>query len=369
MAATNSFFEEAREQSQVKSAIVSKYFGAWAKVITGAGKAPKIAYLDLFAGPGRYQDGTRSTPVLVVERAVADPVLRDRLVCVFNDKDTANTGSLQSAILEVAGVDQLKHQPIVMAHEVGTEMVREFETMKLVPTLFFVDPWGYKGLSLGLVNSVVKDWACECIFFFNYNRIRMGLSNPLVQEHMDALFGEARAADLRRSLPQLGSAADGDLAVLQALCEALNPSGKRYILPFTFRNDAGKRTSHHLVFVSKHARGYEIMKDIMARESSSSEQGVASFCYSPADRRFPVLFEYGRPLDDLQGLLLVRYRGCSMSVEDLFHAHNVGTPYVMKNYQDAVKAMDMARLVETDRTDRHRRQNQCPPSTLVTFPR
>src|SRR5207248_10024637 len=41
-------------------------------------------------------------------------------------------------------------------------------------TFLFVDPFGYKGLSLQLVNSVIKDWGCDCVFFFNYNRISMG---------------------------------------------------------------------------------------------------------------------------------------------------------------------------------------------------
>lgn len=84
----------------------------------------------------------------------------------------------------------MKHKPIVWNNEVGSEMVKLFSSIKLVPTLFFVDPWGYKGLSLQLVNAVLKDWGCDCIFFFNYNRINMGLTNPMVQEHMAALFGE-----------------------------------------------------------------------------------------------------------------------------------------------------------------------------------
>ena len=62
--------------------------------------------------------------------------------------------------------------------------------MKLVPTLLFVDPWGYKGLSLALINSVVQNWGCDCIFFFNYNRINPGVSNDTVREHMNALFGD-----------------------------------------------------------------------------------------------------------------------------------------------------------------------------------
>ena len=66
--------------------------------------------------------------------------------------------------------------------------------------------------------------------------------------------------------------------------------GGKFVLPFRFRNDRGNRTSHHLIFVSKHVKGYTIMKDIMAKESSKREQGVPSFEYSPADEKYPLLF-------------------------------------------------------------------------------
>ena len=53
---SDEFFKEAKEQSLVKTAIVSKYFWVWAKVIISTTKRynGKIAYIDLFAGPGRY---------------------------------------------------------------------------------------------------------------------------------------------------------------------------------------------------------------------------------------------------------------------------------------------------------------------------
>ncbi len=55
----NLFFEESREQSQIKFRIVAKYFWAWAKVIIPSAKnrGGRIAYIDLFAGPGWYRDG------------------------------------------------------------------------------------------------------------------------------------------------------------------------------------------------------------------------------------------------------------------------------------------------------------------------
>ena len=41
------------------------------------------------------------------------------------------------------------------------------------------------------------------------------------------------------------------------------------------------------------------MKKIMAKESSKTEQGVASFEYNPADEQYPTLFELNRPLEEL----------------------------------------------------------------------
>lgn len=63
---------------------------------------------------------------------------------------------------------------------------------RLFPPSFFVDPWGYKGLSLKLVSAIIKDWGCDCVFFFNYNRVNMGVNNDSIKKHMISLFGEER---------------------------------------------------------------------------------------------------------------------------------------------------------------------------------
>jgi three-Cys-motif partner protein len=99
-----SFFDESLEQSRVKTAIVSKYFWTWAKVIMSQvkkGRDRRIAYIDLFAGPGRYKDGTTSTPLLVLEKAIQDDDMRDMLVTIFNDGNRDNSQSLQMAIERV----------------------------------------------------------------------------------------------------------------------------------------------------------------------------------------------------------------------------------------------------------------------------
>lgn len=367
---TDRFFEESKEQSAVKTAIVSKYFWSWAKVIipqAERGREKKIAYLDLFAGPGRYKDGTKSTPLLILEKAIEDEKMSQMLVTMFNDKDDNNAQGLQSAIEQLPGIKKLKHQPMVLNNEVGSEMVKLFSSIHLVPTLFFVDPWGYKGLSLQLVNAVLKDWGCDCIFFFNYNRINMGLSNPVVQEHMVALFGERRAEVLREKLEGL-SPDDRETCIVEELCEALGATRGRFVLPFSFKNDAGTRTSHHLIFVSKHVLGYSIMKDIMWKESSSHNQGVATFQYSPADKRFPLLFELQRPLDELEGMLLEAFAGRTHTMREVFEQHHVGRPFVSANYKETLKQMENKGMIQCVPDAATRRKNTFGDDVRITFP-
>src|SRR5208282_1273236 len=126
------FFEESTEQSRIKAEIVRDYFWAWAKIILKKQRG-RIAYIDLFAGPGKYKDGTKSTPLLVLETAVADPDMRERLVTTFNDADRENVRSLRTEIAGLPGIETLKYQPDVDIGEVGDETVQAFRKIDLVP--------------------------------------------------------------------------------------------------------------------------------------------------------------------------------------------------------------------------------------------
>lgn len=238
------FFDETKEQSQVKAEIVEKYFDAWAGIITATQDqhpqhAKRIAYVDLFAGPGRYKDGASSTPLRVLQKAISNPTYRERLVTIFNDKDDEFVRSLEQEIKELPGIDQLKHRPVVWNAEVGSEIAQQFASRKKIPTLAFIDPWGYKGLSLELVNAFLKDWGCDCIFFFNYSRINAGLSNPLVQEHMAALFGDERADRLSQVLDPMDPG-QREATIVNDLAAALKQYGHRFVLPFTFNKRLGQ---------------------------------------------------------------------------------------------------------------------------------
>jgi three-Cys-motif partner protein len=367
------FFEEPTELSQVKSEIVSKYFDAWAKVMIGVlKKTPgrsggRIAYVDLFCGPGRYTDGSPSTPILVLEKAVRSAELRVRLLSIFNDRDESAATKLRSAIAEVPGIDTLMHRPQVTSNIVGEEIAQLFERTSFVPTLFFADPWGYRGLSLRLVGSLLKDWGSDCILFFNYARINMALVNPLMRAHMDGLFGNERAEALREKLGSMRPD-DRELEIIEEISLALADMGGKYVLPFRFVRGGTSRTSHHLIFVSKGFRGYEIMKEIMAKEASAKEQGVPVFEYNPASARQPLLFGLTRPLDSLADMLLVHFAGQTLAMKTVYEQHNVGTPFIKRNYKDALAQLEASSRIVAVPPCEKRRRGTFANDVVVIFP-
>jgi three-Cys-motif partner protein len=364
--ANENFFNEQLDQSDTKARIVQKYFFAWAKVVGPSAKAHagRVAYIDLFAGPGRYKDGAASTPLLVLEHAIKDSTLRDMLVTYFNDADADHSATLQSEIGKLPGIETLKFKPQVNSNEIGEDAAEFFSETKLVPSFSFVDPFGYKGLSLKIVNGVIKDWGCDCVFFFNYGRINAGISNPKVETHMDSLFGADRAKKLRSALD--GKLPDDrETLILEELSQAIKELGGTYVLPFRFKR--GKRTSHSIVFVSKHFRGYEIMKDIMARESSTEDQGVSSFTYSPADASTPLLFSLAQPFDNLKKALPKDFAGETITMRKIYEDHSVDTPYLPKNYKQALRELEGAGEIICDPPMSKRKGTSFADHVKVTF--
>lgn len=69
MKGDNDFFDSSSARSKVKTEIVSRYFWVWASIILSATKG-KVAYIDLYSGPGAYEDGTKSTPIRILENAI-----------------------------------------------------------------------------------------------------------------------------------------------------------------------------------------------------------------------------------------------------------------------------------------------------------
>lgn len=354
--ATDDFFNSRSKRSEAKTTIVVKYFEAWANVIHATqGKFKptannRLAYIDLYAGKGKYDDGTASTPLLILEKAIASPILRQKLVTVFNDGKKEYAEELWKNIQAMPGINTLKYEPNVSYESVNDTITGYYKEANLVPALLFIDPFGYKGLTLELIDAVIRSWGCDCIFFFNYNGVNRAIrmENKKIKEHIDALFGKERADALREQVKDL-TPENREEVIVSAIIEALRNTQANYVIPFRFAKEESESTSHYLIFLSKNPLGYKIMKEIMGKESSREIQDVPTFEFNPHEDQQPLLTMLEKPVDRLRDELPIRMSGQSKTTLQIYLEDSQGTNYLLRNYKKVLRDLWQAGKITVSR--------------------
>jgi hypothetical protein len=109
--------------------------GGWANIVLPRARARegKIMYADLSCGPGQYRDGTRSTPLLVLDHIINTPALRDTVQTVFNDENAEFIKELESHIAKLPGIESLRYKPQLRNRVVGHDIIPRIQRID-VPT-------------------------------------------------------------------------------------------------------------------------------------------------------------------------------------------------------------------------------------------
>jgi hypothetical protein len=79
--------------------------------------------------------------------------------------------------------------------------------------------------------------------------------------------------------------------------------------PVRYRFVCKGRLSHHLMFVSKHPLGVDIMKAVMNAESSRRDNGVGSFGFNETDAAGQGILFPDRPIEELAAELSEKFGG------------------------------------------------------------
>jgi three-Cys-motif partner protein len=375
MPAVSEFFETQSEQSSIKAILVTSYFGAWANVIKrGWDSSLPIGYIDLFCGPGVYQDGNESVPIKLIRSILADEELSRRMILAFNDESPENIESLKKAIKAVDVYGKLNGRIKFSNQTVDNDFYKKIKSNSNIPILSFIDPFGYKGITRSLISTLIQNNGSDCIFFFNYSRINMALSsNTKFDIYLSNIFGEDRMEELKKVLPY-HSPQDREPIVIGALTEALKETRATSILPFKFYNNAIKRTSHYIIFVSKHQLACKIMKNIMYNISAKDTDGIALFelhdqiNFGDDNQQIPI---FNTPFQALCDELVKNNKGKTILVKDLCKQYdiNYNNRFVGKNVKHALNCLeDQGGIVVTGRKRRPAKGKKTMPDTAsVTF--
>ena len=368
------FFNEQSEQSAIKAKIVSDYFIAWARVMKNNWTG-QLCYIDLFCGPGKYDNGSLSAPPLVIQHVLSDSELSNRMTFIFNDADQNNIDTLKKTISEIDNGNRLKQHIWYYNITIESGFEKNVQIPSNTPVLSFVDPFGYKGLTINLIEKLINNNGSDCIFFFNYNRINMALSsNTKFDEHLQGIFGAEETTRLKEELAKL-TPAQREPRVIQRLTEALTKNKANYVLPFKFYGVQQKRTSHFIVFVTKHPTACKIMKQIMYSNSAKDADGVATFSFEDSFNfggEYEQLSLLQQPLFELQEELIKVFSGKRVSVKELCNKYETDFScyFVAKNVKDALRMLESEGRIQIISGRKQKMRNgvlNMPDAAIIQF--
>lgn len=353
----------------MKADIVAKFVIAWAKVFltskTGRPLATQAAYIDFFSGPGTYDDGKESTPLLIARKVIDVKPLSDGLRMFFNDATPALVQSLEQEMKGLPGYSKLRYPPQFSNEEASIELIENLHLSSEVPQFFFLDQFGYSDVKPNMIKRIFQARRCDCAFFFRTSRVLAAVTNKSAEPAMLNLFGRARLDVLRtgfRTIP-----CDKEALVLNALKEVARESGAPYFQAFPFWIRHTGSSKHHLIYLGKHERGLGIMKDIMSKSSSSDESGVPVIGFAEGAWT-PSLFE-SDPIDDLVRELLQTFDQTRLKVGEIFTRHHPSNSrFLLKHYQEAIRRMEADEQVrcEPPESERPKRNGRVTMSETVT---
>ena len=261
------FFANVRNHSEIKLRILRRFLTPWAAKLGSIAKNSSgvIWYVDGFAGPGRYDDGTDGSPLIGLQMAQAIKN-RDRgyqLANLFVENNLKNWKSLErlSAAFRVNGVtaNNLRGKFADLIPEIS-------EITAGSPLLLFVDPFGISPIKYQQFKTLLnREWPIDVILNFSHRAVyRLATNHP-------HLITEAIGSENWRREWALTD--DPELRakyVLEEFRQNMIRDGRFHnVLYYPIRPTITAAPRYYLVFASRHYDAFELWNDEIAQEEIS----------------------------------------------------------------------------------------------------
>lgn len=338
------------QESQAKSAVVSKFFVTWAQIV-GRHWAGRLCYADLFAGAGYHGDtGEKSTALITIDVIARTAALHDRIDFLLNDREAAFADALIHAVSEYPGSKVLNSVRVTNDRVIPSEYEAFLRRTGGVPTFWFLDPTGWDGLYLDGIVDLTRGQFSDLVFFLSYENINRFITEESVQDSLSILFGVEALREIQAALPGCASPEQRERLIVTTLRRELMQRA-RFSECMRFGKQGSGGTSHYLIFVTKHPKGRRAFLSNVSAHSNWKVFGmpVAGFGSSRTVLQ-PSLFRQHGYEDDVEAMLTKQFGGMTLKVDeviDQFFDPSISLP------ESAVKGliqdMEAKELVTVDR--------------------
>jgi three-Cys-motif partner protein len=359
--AEKDFFKIQTSSSRIKAKIVAEYFPRYCRIILKK-QQKEIRYLDLFAGPGMYEDGNHSTPLLLAKSCAEDSNLVQKVHLMFNDNEFAD--QLKHNFLNCFPSGTFKFEPRFGNKTVGEDddlkkyLMKDLPSPNPHPTLLFFDPWGYKGIDTLVLAKFLRGWGNEIFLFVNIKRIHAAIENGKFDELMQALFPTSIDQIKTDRKYKAINVHERLVLIMDNLANEFKKAvnGTLHHCSFKFQEEDSAATSHFIIHFTKHSKGYELVKQIYYDfdniGATLEKEDTYTFDAKKMDSSIHTGLDFGdQNVAALSKQLLDKYKGRAITAKALFDEHQVCTSWCGTHYAKTLRDMAEKGSVRATFTD------------------
>lgn len=342
--------------SRIKHQILNGYFGAWAGILSKS--FSRLAYFDCFAGDGRYVDEHGQSLPGSPQRAVGiatDLVNKTKglfLTLGFIERDEAKAARLRVDLTSIARVPGLECSVLAGdARDLVDQVLKTLQSRtSVVPTLFFVDPYGHP-LPIPILKRLLAIPKAEVLVNLMWYRISMDLGNADRFDHFNYMFGHERW--ITQQFMRLTGREREESFLEYFEQEVAAPYRTHFAMPYSPEDKVAapdRRVKFYLVHFSSHPRAATAMKAVMHRAEKNIEQLYGSQSQSSFDFAEPGTLRVA----ELTRILRATFHaGQRVTFRELLD-RTANLPYFEPEYRQTLKQLDDEGQVQIDRRESKR---------------
>lgn len=258
--ANEKYWDDARSQGVLKHKLMAEYLPVFFIRTSSVGKS--AAYIDGFAGRGKYADGGLGSAGLMLEFAAAQLYGRSRtkLALRLFEKDANSFDHLQSLSQTYAS---RRIDVVCEKGDVTDKLAQTLEPLIGMPAFLFLDPCGvgipFELLSSSLNRTAPKTWPpTEVLLNFSLEavrriggHVRSSAGNETTMALLDANLG----GGWWRAHFENGVSDEAVESVVQGYKLRLAASSKMYVHSIPVRRSPRQKPIYHLVFGTRNTGG------------------------------------------------------------------------------------------------------------------
>jgi len=326
----------------------------------------KLGYIDGFAGRGIYESGEPGSPILAMRAAQLqiDKIGKLReFLCVFIEKNDDNftclKGQVDKAIPECPAVSCATiHNTF---ESTINEILEKVDPDRTIPIIYFIDPFGWKGIPFKIIQGIMSQPKSEILFVFMTYEMARFLESPFHEESLSQLFnGDSwKQASIHTGKKR-------HEALVQLYEDLLkNETDAEYVWSFRVSDSFMRRTKYYIIYATHHFKGLRVMKNIMRSQGA----GIFEFLGPDEERlrrqqRFVTL--------DLGQWLKNRFKGRALTFDELCEevypsSRSPVAQYIDSDYRKAIQELEKRGDPEVRITRRSSKKTGLKKRDLIHF--